>query len=69
MVALIRRYNLHVSHGVGWTFSFFLLGYASRFFEEIASDIGISYPPVLAIALAFGAQVVIILCSVGIERT
>lgn len=71
VVWLIRRDRLHVSHGVGWTLAvvgFALLGFAPAFFDSIATKLGIAYPPMLAVALGFGALVVKILLM-DIART
>ena len=53
--------HLHVSHGLGWTFAILLcalLGFAPSIFDAMAESLGVSYAPVLGIAIAIAALVI-----------
>ena len=58
LVVLIRRDRLHISHGIAWTVTLLtsaLLGFAPGLFDQLATTMGIGYPPMLAVVLAFAA--------------
>jgi len=61
LLVLVRRDHLHVSHGLGWTFAILLcalLGFAPSIFDAMAESLGVSYAPVLGIAIAIAALVI-----------
>lgn len=61
MLYLMRRDHLQVSHGLGWTLAILicsLMGFAPSLFDTLAGGIGVSYAPVLGIALAIAALVI-----------
>jgi len=61
IVYLVRRDQLHVNHGLGWLLvaaCFGLLGFAPGIFDWIATFLGISYPPVLALTIAIALLVI-----------
>lgn len=61
LLVLVRRDHLHVSHGLGWTFAIVLsalLGFAPSIFDAMAESLGVSYAPVLGIAIAIAALVI-----------
>ena len=61
MLYLMRRDHLQISHGLGWTLAILissLLGFAPSLFDTIAVGIGVSYAPILGIALAIAALVI-----------
>ena len=71
ILMLIRQDRLHVNHGMGWIIvacGSALLGFAPGIIDQIASFLGVSYPPVLALALGFALLVVKILLM-DIERS
>lgn len=71
ILLLIRQDRLHVTHGMGWVIVAFgsaLLGFAPGIIDQIASFLGVSYPPVLALSLGFALLVVKILLM-DIERS
>jgi len=64
ILLLIRQDRLHITHGMGWIIvacGFALLGFAPGIIDQIASYLGLSYPPVLALALGIALLVVKIL--------
>ena len=61
MLYLMRRDHLQISHGLGWTLVILvcsLMGFAPSLFDAVAMGIGVSYAPILGIALAIGALVI-----------
>ena len=51
----------HVSHGLGWTLAIVLsalLGFAPSIFDAMAKSLGVSYAPVLGIAIAIAALII-----------
>ena len=68
---LIRNDQLHASHGIAWVIAALamsLLGLAPGVFDQLASRVGVAYPPALAFTLAL-AVVVIKLLIDDIERS
>ena len=68
---LIRNDQLHASHGVAWIMAALimaLLGLAPGVFDQIASRVGVAYPPALAFTLALAVMVIKILID-DIERS
>ena len=71
IMVLIRRDHLHVRNGLWWVAAaivFALLGFFPAIFDHIAQDLGIAYPPVLALMLAAIILVIKILVM-DIERS
>lgn len=71
IVLLIRNDRLHVTHGLGWLFAAVImagLGFAPAFFDNIATQLGVSYPPALAFSIGF-AVIIIKLLIDDIERS
>lgn len=67
---LIRRDRLHADHGVFWLLTaagFALLGFLPGVVDELATRLGIAYPPALGLSLALVALVIKILLM-DIER-
>ena len=61
MLYLIRRDHLQISHGLGWALAILvcsLMGFAPSLFDAVAIGIGVSYAPILGIALAIAALVI-----------
>ena len=61
MLYLMRRDHLQISHGLGWALAILvcsLMGFAPSLFDAVAIGIGVSYAPVLGIALAIAALVI-----------
>ena len=61
MLYLMRRDHLQISHGLGWTLAILvcsLMGFAPSLFDAVAIGIGVSYAPILGIALAIAALVI-----------
>ena len=61
MLYLMRRDHLQISHGLGWTLAILvcsLMGFAPSLFDTLAAGIGVSYAPVLGIALAIATLVI-----------
>jgi len=61
LLFLVRRDHLHISHGLGWALAILLcalLGFAPRIFDAMASSLGVSYSPILGVALAIAALVI-----------
>ena len=68
---LIRNDQLHASHGIAWVIAALamaLLGLAPGIFDQLASRVGVAYPPALAFTLAL-AVVAIKLLVDDIERS
>ena len=60
LLHLVRRDHLHISHGLGWTLAIVLsamLGFAPWVFDIVAERLGVSYAPILGIALAISALI------------
>lgn len=71
IVLLIRSDRLDVTHGLGWLFAAIVmagLGFAPAFFDNVASQLGVSYPPALAFSIGF-AIIIIKLLTDDIERS
>ena len=71
IVLLIRHDRLHVTHGLGWLLAAIImagLGFAPAFFDNIAVQLGVSYPPALAFSIGF-AVIIIKLLIDDIERS
>lgn len=71
IVVLIRKDHLHVRYGLWWTaaaIAFACLGLFPSFFDSLAVYLGISYPPILAMTIAFAVLVIKILVM-DIERS
>ena len=71
ILALIRNDQLHASHGIAWIVAALImamLGLAPGIFDQIASKMGIAYPPALAFTMAL-AVVAIKLLIDDIERS
>ena len=61
MLYLVRRDHLQISHGLGWALAILvcsLMGFAPSLFDAVAIGIGVSYAPILGIALAIAALVI-----------
>ncbi|TGD73508.1 DUF2304 domain-containing protein [Mangrovimicrobium sediminis] len=61
MLLFLRRDKLHAHHGVFWfviALGFALLGFAPGIVDQLASLLGVAYPPVLAFAAAIGLVVI-----------
>ena len=61
IVLLIRNDRLHVTHGLGWLFAAVImagLGFAPAFFDNIATQLGVSYPPALAFCIGFAVIII-----------
>ena len=68
---LVRNDQLHASHGIAWIVAALvmaLLGLAPGVFDQLASGVGVAYPPALAFTLAL-AVVAIKLLIDDIERS
>lgn len=72
IMALIRRDKLHVRHGLGWIIvavAFALLGFAPGIIDWVALRLGIAYPPILAVIVAFAAMVLkILIMDIEVSR-
>ena len=71
IIFLIRKDRLHAHHGLGWiivALGFALLGFSPGIIDWLAKILGIGYPPVLALTLAFSLLVLKILLM-DIERS
>ncbi len=71
IMILIRRDHLHVRYGLWWMAAaviFGLLGLFPALFDSFAQQIGISYPPMLALTIAVLVLVIKILVM-DIERS
>ena len=71
IIILIRKDQLHVSHGLTWVIvaaGFALLGFSPNIIDSVASYLGVGYPPVLALTLAIALLVIKILLM-DIERS
>ena len=68
---LIRNDQLHASHGIAWIMAALimaLLGLAPGVFDQIASRVGVAYPPALAFTLALAVMAIKLLID-DIERS
>lgn len=68
---LVRKDKLHVNHALGWIFVAILcalLGFAPGIIDRIAGQLGIAYPPVLALIIGIGLLTIKAL-SMDIERS
>ena len=71
IIGLIRKDRLHVNHGMGWiavALIFALLGFSPGIIDRVAQQLGIGYPPVLALTLGIAVLTVKILLM-DIERS
>ncbi len=71
IIVLIRKDRLHAHHGLGWilvALSFALLGLFPGIIDRLAQNIGIGYPPILALTLGISLLVIKILLM-DIERS
>jgi len=71
IMILIRKDRLHVRYGLGWVLvaiTFSLLGLFPKVFDQLATYLGVAYPPVLALMLGFSMLVIKILIM-DIERS
>ena len=71
ILLLIRRERLHVRHGMGWIVvatCFAVFGLFPGIIDHLAVRLGIAYPPMLAITVAFAVLVIKILLM-DIERS
>lgn len=71
IIWLVRKDRLHVNHALGWMVvaaAFALLGLAPSLMDDLASLVGVAYPPALALTLAITVLVVKTL-SMDIERS
>jgi len=62
---------MHVRHGLGWilvAIGFSFLGFAPAVIDSLASYIGVSYPPILAVTLGMAVLIIKIL-SMDLERS
>ncbi|MAV69148.1 MAG: hypothetical protein CME54_06340 [Halieaceae bacterium] len=60
LLYLVRRDHLHISHGLGWTLAIVMsamLGFAPRIFDTVAEGLGVSYAPILGVALAIATLI------------
>lgn len=68
---LVRRDRLHGPYAIWWigvAATVALLGFFPRLFDWLATQLGISYPPILAIVLGFGLLLLKIL-TMDLERS
>ena len=68
---LIRNDQLHASHGIAWILAALLmalLGLAPGIFDQLASRVGVAYPPALAFTLGLAVVAVKLLID-DIERS
>ena len=68
---LVRRDRLHGPYAIWWigvATTVALLGFFPRLFDWLATQLGISYPPILAIVLGFGLLLLKIL-TMDLERS
>jgi len=71
IMILIRKDQLHVRYGLGWVavaITFAMLGLFPQIFDFLATNLGVAYPPVLALTLGFSVIVIKILIM-DIERS
>jgi hypothetical protein len=71
IIWLVRKDRLHVNHALGWMVvaaAFALLGLAPSLMDDLASLVGVAYPPALALTLAITVLVIKTL-SMDIERS
>ncbi len=64
IMGLIRKDRLHVHHGLAWTLialGFALLGFFPGIIDNLASFLGIGYPPVLGLTVGIALLVIKIL--------
>ena len=60
LLFLVRRDHLHISLGLGWTLAIVMsamLGFAPRIFDTVAEGLGVSYAPILGVALAIATLI------------
>ena len=68
---LLRKDHLHIGHGIGWGLAIFIfafLGSAPWIVDGIAASLGVGYPPIIAVMIAFGA-ITLKLLLMDIART
>ncbi len=71
IMILIRKDQLHVRYGLGWVavaITFAMLGLFPQVFDYLATNLGVAYPPILALTLGFSVFVIKILIM-DIERS
>jgi hypothetical protein len=71
IIVLIRKDRLHVNHGLGWilvAIAFAFLGFAPSIIDWVALELGVAYPPTLALTGAISVLVIKILVM-DIERS
>lgn len=72
LLFLVRRDQLHISHGLSWALAILLcalLGFAPSVFDAMAASLGVSYAPILSVALALAALVIkALLTDIEISR-
>jgi len=71
IIILIRKDQLHVSHGLSWVtiaVGFSLLGFSPALIDWIASALGVAYPPALALTVAV-SLIVVKLLLIDIENS
>ena len=72
LLFLVRRDQLHISHGLGWALAILLcalLGFAPSIFDAMATSLGVGYAPILGVALAIAALVIkALLTDIEISR-
>lgn len=71
ILVLIRNDQLHASHGIAWIVAALImamLGLAPGIFDQIASRLGVTYPPALAFTVALAAVAIKLLID-DIERS
>ena len=71
ILVLIRNDRLHASHGIAWILAALImamLGLAPGIFDQIASRLGVTYPPAHAFTVALAAVAIKLLID-DIERS
>ena len=71
IMILIRKDQLHVRYGLSWVavaITFAMLGLFPQVFDYLATNLGVAYPPILALTLGFSVFVIKILIM-DIERS
>ena len=71
ILLLVRRDHLHGPYAIWWigaAATVALLGFFPRLFDVLAAQLGVSYPPILAVVLGFSMLLVKIL-TMDLERS